>query len=119
MAKKMAKKLAEMDWNEHEELAKLLAPWLESYTAEVIGRVIDQMDDILANETAMMMIRELGERKEKEKEDFRRSLMFTFRSKAEKDDDGYRIHLNNIHNHCLEHSNAYRDVLCDMYIQKE
>lgn len=115
----MTKKLEQMTWEEHDELAKLLAPWLESYTADVIGRVIDQMDDILANETAMMMIRELGKRTEKEEDEFRSNLMFIFREKAEKDEDGYQSRLNGIHNYCLEHSKSYRDVLYDMYIRRK
>lgn len=113
----MKKKLAEMDWMEHEELARLLAPWLELYTKDVIGRVIDQLDDILANETAMMMIRELGEREEKEKCQFRSDLRYIFQAKAEKDEDGYQKRLDWLRNYCLEHSKSYRDVLYDMYIR--
>ena len=112
----MTKKLAEMDWKEHEELAALLEPWLGQYRKEIIDHAINQMDDILANDTAMMMIRELGIRAEKERKDRKQSILFAFRNIAENDMDGYKIHMEAIHNHCLEHSESYRNVLYDMYL---
>ena len=113
----MKKTLAEMDWKEHEELAALIEPWLGQYTAKVIDHVLGQMDEILANDTAMMMIGELAKRSEKETKERKRSLLYTFRNIAENDMDGYRLHVDNFHNHCIEHSNAYREVLYDMYIR--
>ncbi len=95
---------------EQEEFARKLQTWLAPYTDEVYVRVIKQMDDILNNEFALNLINELHEREQKEKEEEVRTILFSLGHDADIEKYG-------IHNHCLSHSNSYRDVLYDMFIR--
>lgn len=100
----------EMTYSEQQKVAELFANWLKNYTKEVIMRVMAQRDDILANEFALKLLRELKEREDNEQEDFKRSMESLL--------DHFDIYKEyDPHNHVLEHSNSYRDVLYDMYIR--
>ena len=96
--------------NEQKEIVLLFASWLEPYTTEVIKRVLEKKDEIINNETAMMMIRELKEREEESFKRFTKSLGYMFEYRDDVWD--YDPHLN-----VLEHPKSYRDVLYDMYIK--
>ena len=100
----------ELDYHEQKVVASWFATWLRAYTHEVIIRVLEQRDEILANDFAMNLLKELHERSIKEHEDFSRSmdnLLANFDTFKEYDP----------HNHVLEHSKSYRDILHDMYIR--
>lgn len=94
---------------EQKEFAKKLQVWLGEYTQEVYERVMKQMGEIINNEFALKMIDELYERTLKEQEDEIRHIEYALGHEG-KNLDGF-------HNHPLEHSKAYRDVLYDMFIR--
>lgn len=103
------KKYAEMDYKEKKEIAELFGYWLKGYTQEVIISVIVKADEIIANDFAMNLLRELKQRGEEESKDFTRSiesLLDNF--------DTYREYDPN--NHPVTHAKSYRDILRDMYI---
>lgn len=95
---------------EQKEFAKKLQAWLGEYTQEVFERVMKQMGEIINNEFALKMIDELYERTLKEQEDEIRHIEYALGHEGAKNLDGF-------HNHPLEHSKAYRDVLYDMFIR--
>lgn len=99
-----------MTLSEQREVAELFGTWLRRYTHKVIKSVMEQADEILNNEYAMKLLRELHERETKERSEFTdsmRSMLVDFDTFGEYDP----------HNHCLTHSDSYRDVLYDMYIK--
>ena len=103
------KRYEELSYDERTEVKAIFANWLCKYSNEVIKAVMKRSEEILNNEFAMNLLRELATRENKEMGDFERSLdsLFTDYEKFEKYD---------IHNHPLEHASAYRSVLYDMYI---
>ena len=101
------KKIEEMNRIEKEEFAVMLWSWLEGYTDEVINKVLPQVNDILNNETAMFMLKELHLRKKEEAETHISDLACHF------DDGNFRRWTS------LTHSSSYGDVLADMYIRPE
>ena len=106
------KKIDEMNRTERDEIVLLFANWLQQYSHEAIIRVMERRDEIINNEFAINLLRELKERDEKEAKDFANSigsLLMSF-------DDFKEF---NPHNHPLTHANSYRDILYDMYIRKE
>ena len=103
-------KIEEMSMEERNEVCELLATWLEPYTQEVIVRVMERREEIINNEFAMMLLKQLKEREEKEQERFLDNMKSLFNYFDDHKDY-------NPHNHPLEHSNSYRDVLYDMYIR--
>jgi hypothetical protein len=104
------RKFNEMSYDEREEVVELFANWLDMYTEEVIKKVLTKADEIINNEMAMMLLKELKERDEKESRDFSRSikhLLDDYETFAE-----YQVRAT-----CLTHAKSYRDVLYDMYIK--
>ena len=100
----------ELDYHEQKEVASWFATWLHMYTREVIIHVLEQRDEILANDFVVNLLKELHERTIKEDADFTdsmRHLLGNFDNFKEFDP----------HNHVLEHSKSYRDILYDMYIR--
>lgn len=96
---------------EQKEFAKKLQVWLGEYTQEVFERVMKQMEEIINNEFTLKMIDELYERTLKEQEEEIRHIEYVL---------GYdNSNLSGFHNHPLEHSDSYRDVLYDMYIKNK
>ena len=96
--------------DERREIIGLFANWLKSYTHAVIVTVMEKRDEILNNEFAMNLLKELKSREEEEKEDFTMSLEHLFSNfDTFKEFDP--------HNHPLTHASSYRDILYDMYIQ--
>lgn len=92
--------------------AKEMQNWLGIYTNEVIMKVMARFEEIQNDEFAVRMIKELYKRTIVEQED----EFYTFEKLMSK--DGYESYSQfNIHNHSLEHSDSYRDVLYDMYIR--
>ena len=105
------KNFNEMKMEERREIAELFSNWLKDYTHEVIKVVMLKADDIINNDFAMHLLKELKVREEKEYEDFYDSIghmISDFETFGEYDP----------HSHVLEHSNSYRDVLYDMYIKR-
>ena len=101
----------ELSLEERNEITELFANWLQPYTHEVIVRVMEKREEIINNEFAMNLLRELKTRSEKEEKDFAHSvghLLFSFDDFKEFDP----------HNHPLSHAKSYRDILHDMYIRK-
>lgn len=99
---------AKVGFTERSEFATLLATWLSKYTDECIKRVLPKVYDIYEDEHAMHLLRELHKREEKERKE---------------NADTIRLNLEvetyyEVHNHCLTHANAYREVLYDMYIRE-
>ena len=104
------KKFNELDYDEKKEVSALFANWLKDYTYEVIKHVMARAEEILNNEFAMNMLRELAKRENQEKGNFTRSIedmLYDFKTFGDYDP----------RNHVLEHSKSYRDVLYDMYIR--
>ena len=102
------KKFEELEFEEKKEITLLFANWLKDYTHEVIVKVISRRDEIINNEFAMNILKELKDREEKEEKDFAHSignLLGEFDTFKEYDP----------HSHVLTHSNSYRDILRDMY----
>ena len=92
------------------EVIKMFANWLKDYSAPVIIQVMEKKNDILNNEYAMTLLKELMEREEKEAHEFTDSIKNLM--------DNYETFKKyNPHNHVLTHSDSYRDVLYDMYIK--
>lgn len=102
-------KYEEMTRDEKQQVADYFSTWLGRYTHEVIKRVIPKRDEIIENPAAMMLLKELHEREQVEKKRFNDNIRWML-------DDSEFIQYDP-HNHCLEHSNSYRDVLYDMYIK--
>ena len=103
------KKFEELGYTEQHDIAKLFACWLRPYTHEVVVRVLARRDEILANDSAMSMLRELYQREQDEAKDelsFIKNLLENFET--------FKVY--DIHNHPLTHSESYRDVLYDLYI---
>ena len=106
------KKFEEMEINERNEICLLFANWLQRYTDEVIITVLERRDEIINNEFAMNLLKELKEREEKESKEFAHSigcLLNDFEDFKEYDP----------HNHPMTHASSYRDVLYDMFIRKK
>ena len=104
------KKFEEMHREERNEVVLLFANWLNYYTDTVIMKVMERRDEIIANDFAMNLLRELKTRDEEEAKDFAHSigrLMMNFEDFKEYDP----------HNHPVTHAKSYRDVLYDMYIK--
>lgn len=104
------KKFDELKLDERNEIVMLFSTWLKGYTHEVIVKVMSRRDEILNNDFAMNLLKELKEREEKEYNDFMHSvgnLFYDFETFSEYDP----------HNHPLTHARSYRDILHDMYIK--
>ena len=101
----------ELSMNDQKEIVKLFTNWLQPYTQEVINKVIRfKKAEIINNEFAMNLLRELKEREEKESVDFAHNignLMHEFDVFEQYDP----------HNHPLTHAHSYRDILYDMFIR--
>lgn len=92
------------------ETVRMFANWLKDYTAPVITKVMEKKDNILSNEFAMTLLKELMEREEKEAQEFVisiRDFMNDYETFKEYDP----------HSHVLTHSRSYRYILYDMYIK--
>lgn len=107
-------KLSEMNYDARKELAELLEAWLTMYTEEVINHVMNNhLDEIIENESSMMLLRELKKRQDEEKKDHIRnfdSYLWQIEKKTKVDASYY-------HSSVLTHSGSYRHVLYDLYIQ--
>lgn len=104
------KKFDKLSYDEKAEVVSWFSNWLKNYTHEVIIKVLERKDEILANDFAMNLMKELFERETKENKDFSYSidsLMNHFETFKEY----------NPHNHPVTHSDSYRNVLYDMYIR--
>lgn len=106
---KKAKKFEELTLEERNEVKELFTNWLRMYSHECILRAMEKAEDIINNDFAMNLLRELKTREEKEKEDFSRNIDMLFR-----DFNSFKEY--DPHNHPLEHASSYRDVLRDMYL---
>lgn len=104
------KKFNELKLEERKEIAALFTNWLNDYTDEIIKRVLAKADEIINNEMAMHLLRELKARDEKEYKEFTDSIRFLL-----EDYESFSGH--NARTTCLAHAKSYRDVLYDMYIR--
>lgn len=105
------RKYEELSFNEQKEIAFLFGNWLREYTHAVVVRVLEKRDEIISNDFAMNLLKELSEREKDEQEQFDDniySLLQAFDIFKEYDP----------HNHPLTHARSYRDVLYDMYISE-
>lgn len=93
------------------EIVELFAYWLSQYTKEVIDKVMAKRNEIISNDFAIGMLKELKTRGDKEKEDFAHSIGSMFY-------DYETFSQYDPHNHPLTHAGSYRDVLYDMYIKE-
>ena len=95
---------------ERNEIVLLFSNWLRPYTHEVIVKVLDRTDEIINNEFAMKLLKELKEREEELIlfNDSIDSLMIDFETFKQYDP----------HTYSLTHSKSYRDILYDMYIKE-
>ena len=89
---------------------EIFANWLDDYTDEVIKRVVQKVDEIINNDMAMMLLKELKERDEKERREFTNSIQNLLEDYEVFSE--YSAKLN-----ALTHAGSYRDVLYDMYIR--
>lgn len=105
------KKLEELKLEERKEIVKLFSNWLRRYNSEVVVKVMEKREEILNNDFAMNMLKELAEREEKEYKVFQHNIGHLFY-----DYDDFKEY--DVHNHVLEHAGSYRDVLYDMFIRK-
>lgn len=104
------KKFEEMTREERDEVVLLFTNWLKQYSHEVICRVMVKRDEIINNEFAMNLLRELKERQEEEFKDFNHSI-----ENLLENFDTFKEF--NPHSHPLTHAGSYRDILHDMYIK--
>ena len=104
------KKFNELSRDERKEVSELFANWLNDYTDEVIKKVMQKADEIINNDMAMMLLKELKERDEKE----RREFTYSIRNLLD-DYESFACHSARLN--CLTHAGSYRDVLYDMYIR--
>lgn len=104
------KKYSELTYDERTEIKALFANWLKEYSHETIKKVMAKSEEIINNEFTMNMLRELATRENKELYDFTNSIGSML-------DDYEMYKAFNPHNHVLEHADAYRKVLYDMYIR--
>lgn len=104
------KRFEEMTYTEKNEIAALFAAWLKRYTHKVIVAVMERRDEIIANEFAMSLLRELKARQEVETAEFAREMYYFL-------DDCESFKEYDPHSHPLTHSGSYRDILYDMYIK--
>lgn len=100
-------KYEEMSYEKQLEIEKLFGVWLRPYVNEVIIRVLRIKDEIIENELAMNLLRELAKREEQEEKSFYSTIGCYFDNVPDDAD---------FHLHPLQHSKSYRDVLYDMYI---
>ena len=91
------------------DIIRWIANWLKPYTQAVINRVLVKRDEILSNDVALNLLKELYERETKETKDFEFSIEFLL-------DDFEKFSEYDPHNHCLTHSGSYRDILYDWFI---
>ena len=98
------------DRAERDDIVLLFANWLNHYSHEVIIKVLEKRDEIINNEFAMNLLKELKKREEEERTDFNNSMGSLFNNF-----DDFKEY--NPHNHPLTHANSYRDILHDMYIR--
>ena len=104
------KKLEDLERKERDEIVLLFANWLNQYTHEVMVKVLARRDEIINNEFAMNLLRELKAREEKELHEFNHSigsLLMDYEEFKEYDP----------HSHPTTHAASYRDILHDMYIR--
>ena len=104
------KKFETLDYKEQREIAKMFAAWLRPYTHAVIVKVLAKRDEILNNDFAMGLIKELQKRTDDERKEFDRSIEFMMNNFEE-------FSKFDPHNDALSHAKSYRDVLYDMYIR--
>lgn len=104
------KQIKNLSYEEKIELAKKFECWLGCYTQEVVIKVLAKVEEIINNEFVMNLINELYVREEKEKKERINSISFLIN-----DFESFKQY--DIHNHCLTHSNSYRDILYDMFIR--
>lgn len=105
------KKFEELKFDEQKEITELFGNWLKDYSGEVVVRVMERAEEIMNNEAAMNLMKELYKREQEEQKDFNRSIETLFRY--------YENHKEyNPHNNPLTHANSYRDVLYDMFIRR-
>ena len=104
------KRFDEMDYTEKKEIAELFTAWLKPYTHNVIVAVLEKRDEIINNEFAMNLLRELYARQAKEHYEFINSMYNLL-------DDLELFAQYDPHNNPLTHSGSYRDILYDMYIR--
>ena len=99
----------DFDYEERKVIESLFANWLKNYSHEVIIKVLEKRDEIINNEFAMTLLRELKVREEKEYKDFVISIATLF-----DDFDNFKEY--NLNSYPITHSKSYRDILSDMYI---
>ena len=104
------KTFEQLEINEKREITTLIANWLQVYAQEVIVKVLAKRDEIISNEFAVNLLKELKAREETEQKDFADSIGWLLRNYDEHKEY-------NPHNHVLTHAKSYRDVLYDMYIK--
>lgn len=105
------KTFKELKFDEQKQTVELFSNWLKPYTQEVIMRVMEKAEEILNNDFAMNLLKELNTREQKEKEDFSSSINSLFSNF-----NTFKEY--NPHNHPIDHAQSYRDVLYDMYIKQ-
>lgn len=107
-------KLSEMKFDERQELAELLEAWLSPYVDRVHIKVLNQLPQIVENEMAMKLLRELKARQDREKYDRIMEIKYRFHDleKGKKIDQDASFGSS-----CLTHSKSYRDILYDLYIK--
>ena len=110
-------KLNEMNYTEMKEFAEQLNAWLGVYTNECIERVMDKIDQIVENETAMYMIKKLaeGERYQQDERNRRFTTMLDYIKEGKEIPDCFR----HIHGYDIHNTESYRNVLYDMYVRGE
>lgn len=104
------KKFDEMKYEEQEHIVKLFNCWLKSYTQEVVVKVLEKRDEIINNDFTMKLLNELYERTEKENNEYISRFNNLLRHF-----EWFKTY--DVHNNCLTHSSAYREVLYDLYIK--
>ena len=101
------------NFSEQKIFQRELQTWLGCYTTSVANRVIEKMDDILSNATALKFIHELHERTQIEIKGREFDI-----SIALSDEEFRSTNENWLHADTLTHAKSYRDVLYDMYIRE-
>lgn len=104
------KKFIELDYTEQQKISTLFYYWLKPYTHEVIKKILERQDEIINNEFAMNLLKELADRTIKENNEFKSDIAFMMQ-------DFENLSECDPHNHPITHAGSYRDILYDMYIK--
>lgn len=104
------KKFSEASYSEQREIKEWVFTWLNRYVDDIIKEVLSKADEILNNDMALTLLKELHERETEEEERTKSQISSLI-------DDFETWSKYSVRHRYVSHSNSYRDVLYDLYIK--